>query len=103
MSHDPAALLAEAAGEARDAAAAAADLAAAWSADPDSVAAILRYRAARARAAEPAPDSCVMLDRMKLSYAAYAAAQNADPAAVTRFEAAEARYDEALRRIAQAG
>lgn len=84
---------------ARAAAAAAAELAAAWNADPRSVAAFVRHRAVTAWAAEPVPDSCAMLERLKVSYDAFAALKQADPAAITGFITAEARYRDALARI----
>ncbi len=81
------------------AAAAAAEMAAAWRTDPGSVAAFLRHRAVTAWAAEPVPDSCAMLERLKVSYDAFAALKQADPAVVTGFMTAEARYLEAVTRI----
>lgn len=83
-------------GDARQAAAAAAELAAAWAADPEACASVLRYRAAKARSEEPAPDSCAVLDGLSVSYQAYGRLQRCDPATVERFERAEAQYQEAL-------
>ncbi len=84
---------------AREAAAAAGELAAAWAADPGAVAALLRHRAATAWVKEPAPDSCVLLERQKVSYATYAELQNADRRAVDRYVAAEQQYRDALHRL----
>lgn len=87
---------------AREAAAAAAELAAAWAADPQACAAVLRYRAAQEHAKEQAPDSCAVLEKMQVSYAAFGALQRCDPEAVERFARAEARYREALAKLGMA-
>lgn len=84
---------------AREAAAAAAELAAAWAADPQACAAVLRYRAAQERAKEQAPDSCAVLEKMQVSYAAFGALQRCDPEAVERFARAEARYQLAILQV----
>jgi hypothetical protein len=87
-------------GAAQEAAAAAAALAEAWAADPAAAAAVLRYRAARRAADEPAPDSCAVLEGMQAAYAAFGVLSTMDAEAVRRFEAAEARYAAALARVA---
>jgi hypothetical protein len=87
---------------AREAAEAAAELAAAWAADPGACAALLRYRAAKEQAKEQAPDSCAVLEKMQVSYAAYGALQRCDPDAVERFARAEARYREAASGLGSA-
>ena len=84
---------------ARKAADAAAELAAAWAADPAACAALLRYRAAQAYAQEQAPDSCAVLEKMQVSYAAFGVLHRCHPDAVERFRRAEAGYREALAKL----
>ena len=84
---------------ARDAAEAAAELAAAWTADPSACAAVLRYRAAQEYAKEQAPDSCAVLEKMQGSYAALGAVRRCDAEAVERFTRADARYLEAVAKL----